>query len=614
MSKSKLIVIYGNTSKTINNKIYVSEKDFLIPYGKNYDLAVDELNRIQKSIINNNSFLSLFSYQNVSIWWMIYPSLMPVINKIINFIHKFQILLNKEKPSKIIVENFAYFDLIEQICKSQKIKLVYSRSSLLSYLLTKKTKIYLQKYRFQKITNSKINFRKKLFLKQKRSIPSLTDKIVFITPSSSWKHISNSNVKHGEDKWYNLINLLKQTKDVVCIDLDYNFHGNNDVLKEKMNDENFWFPMESILESRFFKLNEHKSFFKNYNKLINQNQFQNLFNFKGISLWFQLKDFFNMMTFSPYIPLFLKLLDSTQAFFAKNQPNSVFLTYENGSLAQCFVASLIKLNVKSIGLQHGIIYKNSSNYVFDNFYTTDNPLGFPLPDFLLLFGDYAKQVLKQSNYPIERLITFGNSFFFNLENIKRKFDNEKLFLKHGINKNQKIILFTTGRMQRKYQATQGNYDYDEKIWEYLLENFGGNDDYFLFLKPHPTEYDVKIYEEILKKSTFSNAKVIQDDLFELISISSIIVSVFSTTMIDALCFNKNSIQVIFDNIKWPILKDKSDVISVSELYDLSKTIVDILEDKNLRNLLSKNRINFIKNHYNLPETDPLGVLSDIISK
>ena len=139
MSKLELIIIYGNTSKTIENQIFVSEKDFLIHYGENYDLAINELNRIQKSTVNNDSFLSLFLYDDVSLWWMIYPSLMPVINKIINFISKFQILLDEKKPDKIIVENFAYFDLIEQICKSKNIKLVYSRSSLLSYLLIKKT-------------------------------------------------------------------------------------------------------------------------------------------------------------------------------------------------------------------------------------------------------------------------------------------------------------------------------------------------------------------------------------------------------------------------------------------------------------------------------------------
>ena len=612
MSKLELIIIYGNTSKTIENQIFVSEKDFLIPYGENYDLAINELNRIQKSTVNNDSFLSLFLYDDVSLWWMIYPSLMPVINKIINFISKFQILLDEKKPDKIIVENFAYFDLIEQICKSKNIKLVYSRSSLLSYLLIKKTKIRLQKYRYQKITNSKINLRKKLFLKQKETIPSLTDKIVFVTHSSSWKNTIHSKSGDRGESWQNLINLLKQKKNVVCIDIDYTLNGDPNVLEEKMHDENDWIPMESILNFNFFQNDKHQSFLQNYTQLINQKQFQNLFNFEGLSLWSQLKDFFYMMTFSPYIPLYLQLLDSTKIFFEKNRPNSVFLSYENGSIAQCFIASLIKLNVKTIGTQHGIIYKNSSNYVFDNFYTIDNPLGFPLPDFLLLFGDYAKTILKESNYPIERLITFGNSFLFNLKNIQKKLDSKELFVKYGINKNQKVILFTTGRMQRNYQTTQGNYDYDEQIWKHLLDNFGGNDEYFLILKPHPTEYDVKVYREILKKYPFDNAKIIQNDLFELISVSSILVSVFSTTMIDAMCFQKNSIQVIFDNVKWPISIDESGVILESKLLHLSENIINIFKDKNLQNSLSKNGVDFIKNHYNLPENDPLSIITRII--
>ena len=612
MSESNIIIIFGNESKIIHNKIFVSEKDFLIPYGENYDLAVNALNKIQKSKIKEDSFLSLFSYDDVSIWWMIYPSLMPVINKSINFIYKFQILLDEKKPNKIIVENFDYFYLIKQICDLRKIKLVYSTSSLLSYLLKKKLKINAQKYRYKKITESKIKSRKKLFLKYKSKIPLFDDKIIFITPSSSWRNLTNSKTQLRGESWYNLINLLKKNKDVVCIDLDYTLNGDENILKEKMHDDNFWLPMESILDSNFFQTEKHKSYIKNYHNLIKQKSFQNLFTFQGFSLWFQLKDFFYMMSFTPYIPLFLKLLDSTKSFFTINKPNSVFLTYENGSLAQCFIASLIKLSVKTIGTQHGIIYKNNSNYVFDNFYSNNNTLGFPLPDFLLLFGDYSKKILEESNYPSTSLITFGNSFFFDIEDQQKKLQNKNLFKKYGIKDDQKIILFTTGRMQRNYQASQGNYDYDEKIWQYLLDNFGGNKNYFLILKPHPTEKDIRVYEQILKKSSSTNAKIIQDDLFELITISFLIISVFSTTMIDALCFKKNVIQVVFDNVKWPVPIDEYEVVLLSNLNELSKNIIKISSDKNLQKSLAKNRNKFLINQFNVPEKNSSEIIRKII--
>ena len=125
-----------------------------------------------------------------------------------------------------------------------------------------------------------------------------------------------------------------------------------------------------------------------------------------------------------------------------------------------------------------------------------------------LFGEYAKTILKENNYPIERLITFGNSFFFDFDKIEKKLNNENLLKKYNINKSQKVILFTTGTHQRKY-TIQGKYDFDEQIWRHLLENFAGNDDYFLILKPHPIESNIEPYLEILEKFPSNNVKLVQ---------------------------------------------------------------------------------------------------------
>ena len=612
LSKSQLIIIYGNNSKINHNRIYVSEKDFLIPYGDTYKLVIKELKRIQNSTIHQQSILSLLSYDDVSIWWLIYPSLIPELNKIINFAHKFQILVKEQNPDKIKIENFSYFDLIQQICKSKNIKLEYSQLSFLFFSLNKKIKIFLQRYRYQMITRHKISNRKKLFNEKKVSIPSLKNKILFITHSSSWRNVIDSKSEHRGESWQNMIKLLKQEMNVVCMDLDYTLKGDLNVLEEKMKDENIWLPMEVILNSSFFQIEKQKIFFKNYKKIINSKQFQKLFDFQGLSLWWELENFFHEMLFLPYIPLYLKLLDSTKAFFEENKPNSVFLSYETGSLAQCFIASLNKLHVKTIGMQHGIIYHNSSNYSFDDFYSSKNPLGFPLPDFLLLFGEYAKTILKENNYPIERLITFGNSFFFDFDKIEKKLNNENLLKKYNINKSQKVILFTTATHQRKY-TIQGKYDFDEQIWRHLLENFAGNDDYFLILKPHPIESNIEPYLEILEKFPSNNVKIIQSSLFELISISTVLISIFSTTMIDALCFRKNVIQVVFDNVKWPIPVEEYGVVLPSELSQLSKNIISIFKDKNLRKSLAKNRDDFIKHQFNIPEKNPLQIIRDIIS-
>ena len=77
------------------------------------------------------------------------------------------------------------------------------------------------------------------------------------------------------------------------------------------------------------------------------------------------------------------------------------------------------------------------------------------------------------------------------------------------------------------------------------------------------ENDITIYEEILASFSPSNAKIIQGNLYELIYLSSLIVSVFSSTMLDALCFDKPVIRVKFEN-EFISTLDSSKVIFLSK--------------------------------------------------
>jgi len=591
-------IIYSKNSKIEGNSIYLSEKDFETPYGNTYNLAIEELDRIQKSQINGKTIPSFFSYDQSSLWWIIFPSLIPKMKKIVNFVEKFSNWLDNEKPNKIYIENFLNFSLIEQICNQRQIKLEYSHGSKLIYQNKKIIKNKLQKIRYQKLTKEKIKNRKKIFYEYKKSIPDFSNKIIFITPSASRQHVIGTDSKTRGELWKNLIKLLEKENDLVCIDLDYTLKGNIDVLKERMESELNWVPVE-ILLSTYSKMPEkHQIFLENYSRLIHSEEFKKLFEFKGISLWPELKDFFNEMTFSPYIPLYLNLLDSSKQFFINNKPNSVFLTYENGSLAQCLLFPLKKLNIKSIGVQHGIIYDFSSNYSFNEFLSEKNPSGFPFPDLMLLFGNFAKRILEKNGYPKSNLIPFGNSLFFNSNSIQSYLSKQNLYEKFNVDKNKKIILFASGAMQKNY-TYDGKYDYDEQIWQKLLESFAGNNDFIIILKPHPLESNIDTYTEILKNFSSSNVRIIQDSLFELIHISTLMVSVFSTSIIDSIYFKKPVIQVKFDNISWPIPVEDFGVVLPSQIDDLSKNITLITSDQPLVDSLIKKRDEFIMDQYRI---------------
>ena len=87
---SKIVeIIFGNISKVDGEKLFVKESDFEIPHGEDYKVAIEELNIIQKSSVNGISFLELFQYDDFSLWWFVYQSLIPKYKQITNFIDKF---------------------------------------------------------------------------------------------------------------------------------------------------------------------------------------------------------------------------------------------------------------------------------------------------------------------------------------------------------------------------------------------------------------------------------------------------------------------------------------------------------------------------------------------
>ena len=351
-------------------------------------------------------------------------------------------------------------------------------------------------------------------------------------------------------------------------------------------------------------------FLEKYKKIITNKNFQNLFKFNNIFLWPYIKNFFEKITFSPYLPFYIQLIDELKHYFSNNKPKAVIIPYETGSIALLIIGVLKFLHVKTIGLQHGYVYPNSPMYSQTNFYSNDNNSGYILPDHVLVFGDYVKNLLMKIGYPANNLVVFGNPALFKLQNFFDNFSENILRKKLGISSTKKIILFTTGKMQKNYSSA-GSYDYDEKIWKSLLLNFKNNDEYFVILKPHPTETDISVYKTIQHDIQNTNSLIIQHELLELIQISSVLVSIASSSIFDALALQKPVIQVKFKDEIHPILDDANVVMSIS-LSNLPITITNLVNDKILQKKFKLNAKQFIRQHYGIPENNPQLILKKIL--
>jgi len=555
----------------------------------------------------------LLKYSDVSLWWYIYPSIFPAIKKTINFIEKFNDLIIDKNPNKIkLVGEFDKLSLIKQICKQKKIKLDYSKSMHLKFLMYRWLVNKTQKYRFRKITLEKSRKRIQIFKNKNQTIPILHDKVIFAISTFYRRFVFRPKVGlvRGEYIQGPIIDMVKNLGfEVVGLDMDYTFKGLHGVLEERLDDDIPWFLVEMVLE-KYCNNIDLGVVLKQYERTINNGEFKKLFNFGGIEYWEQVENEFLKQTFLPHLPTYIKLIIGFERFFKENKPHAVFIPYETGPLALPIITACKKNNIRTISIQHGMTYPYNPDYSHNDIRSEKNPMGMILPDFNLIFGDYAKKLLcEKGNYPKDKFIVFGNPEFFNLEELIKSLDHIDILSTYGL-PNKKIILFTSAKMQSYYKS-YGKMNYDEQIWRHLLENFANKNNFYLVLKPHPSE-NISAYEKILNELQVSNAKIIQGELFEMIYTASVVISIASTTILDAICLRKPVIRVKFKNVTSPIPYDEYGVVLSSELDVLSKNIESLVNKKDIQDDLLKNGFQFIKEQYNIPEEDPQSILESIL--
>jgi len=616
-NKSKK-VIFGKKSFEKENIIFVNERDFQSP-PFDYEASMTSINEIKKiqkkSIQNNKTVPELFLYEDIAIWWLMYTEVFKRLATIIEFIINFSTFVNKTQPSVVeIKDDFRWINIIKQICKKNKIRIKHSKSEYIKFQILDKVEKTARKQRAKIITKRKIERRINLFDKKGKPIPSINNKIMFGAGIIFRRQIFNfktGRVEKGEYILQDIRHLLND-KNIVGIDFFTYVNADDQILNERLDDPTFqWIPVE-ILFSKQIKSNKHEDFLKRYQRIIKSKDFQNLFNFKEINFWKEIEYVFEKISYPYYLEYWLQLIDSLTILFSKQKPKVIFLPIETGPLALAFIAISRKFKVKTIGLQHGWIQESHFAYNHENFANEKNPLGFLLPDKLLLFGESTKESLAKKGYPPKHLAVLGNPVFFNIDKVETILSTSSLRKKYNIGKNQKIILFVPPG-HRDYFFKGSKFLYNEQVWKLLLENFRNNKDYFLILKPHPAD-KTNIYEKILSDKMTSNAVILQGSIIELIFLSDLVLSTLSTSITDALCLKKPVIQVKFENVKFDSPFDNFDAVYVSKLNDLPQSIKKVLTDENIKNNLRKNSANFLNIFYNISIEKPNIKLQEILEE
>jgi len=588
-------IVYGKLSKEDNEVIYVCDEDFRRPFtdNKSIFLGIGELNKISRLITKNSQFFDGFLYDKTSLWWLLYNPISKHFIEIIDFLDNFLNFIEKNKPGKIIIkDDFSNFDLINEICSVYNIELNYSNHSLLKFNFSKKNKEKIKKLGGSLLLKQKNKNRLKKFLKKSNLKQNFKNKIIFASYSAYRRPIFDFDELITKNDEFILSQLEKflNSDQIVGIDLFSQIKSDDKILEQRLKSNLNWYPIEFFLENDQHS-DEYKQFFTIYDALIKSKSFQELFKFRKINYWKKIFPMFNQMKNDYYFPFWIKWIDGIKFHFQKELPKAIFVLYETAPLSLAIISVCKELGIKTFGLQHGIIHEHHPYYMHENF-TTDDFYNFILPDKLLLFGDIPREILLKRGYPSEKLISLGNMVFVNYKPVPKSIIN-KFREKFGLNNYKHVILFTPPYLQEN----KNEINFNIEILNQFISDFMNQTDYVILIKLHPIDSAYK-YEKLLKNLT--NIKIINGSILELILLSDVVISTYSTTILDAMALQKPIIQIKLENENFPMPFDNYNCVLTSNLSDIRLKIDKLITDKKLGEIILQNGNQFIKKYYNFP--------------
>ena len=397
---------------------------------------------------------------------------------------------------------------------------------------------------------------------------------------------------------------------MVGIDVDYSFVGDTEILEQRLDESLLWIPLEGLLNN-LPKKNKSDFFISFYKKLILNKDFQDLFTYEGINFWSRIESDFKKISTSYYLPFLIDMIEQFEKTLQISKPKAILIPYEKGSYALALIIACKKLGIKTIGIQHGAFDSLGHNdYAHTYLQSEKTPFGIPIPTHMLVWGNSSKNFLINKGYPKNKISVIGNPEFYDMKKIKK--DQNTLRIKFNFPTETKIILFTTSKLQRGYISDEKRA-YDEYVLEELLNLYSNDPNYIIILKPHPVKEPTYVYEEIIKKYDAKNCFIKTENILELVQLSDLLISVESSTIIDAIALGKMVIEITFDGSSWMDPQIAKNILILSELKNLKINIEKILNDETLQNTLHDEQKKFLLDNYNFPNVQVDEIINNVIN-
>jgi len=536
----KIMVLYDKKKEKVISSDYVElDLNDLVNY---WNFRQDELLKIPNSQVKNKTILEWFTVNNISYWWFVYPPIYRRYNEGILFIDQLSDLIEKYSPDLIILRGiFEKINIIKDLCLKNKIKLKVSILRNLVFLSIRTSKNVGRKILLTRIQKNKIKNRMNLFT-NKKILTELPSQYTVICSADTFRRsVSNENGRISREEFI-LQPILEEFHEnnipILCFDIGYS-EKNLKILYERLKTGFNWVPADIFFYKP--KSNTTKKTINILNKSIKKlikSGFGDIFVYRGINLTNYMNQIFTRIMEEQNLPSYIHLMNSVNEVFILNPPRALIQIYEYGPIEKAFLLAAKKNGIRTVAMQHGIIHNHHPDYMHLEIQSENNPLGNPIPDLTLVFGEFYKKVLTQSgHYPKNKVRIMGNPTFYNLSKIKNSFNRTEILKKYHL-PDKKIILIPVDYNFARSDANPGRITLN--ILHNGLKNY---DELIVLVRPHPGKpFEQTQLDHIYPENKFHCSKgSLLEDLF----ISDLVLTTGSTVAIDASIFKK---PVIFINI------------------------------------------------------------------
>ncbi|MFC1674588.1 CDP-glycerol glycerophosphotransferase family protein [Candidatus Omnitrophota bacterium] len=322
-------------------------------------------------------------------------------------------------------------------------------------------------------------------------------------------------------------------------------------------------------------------FLERWRLLEQSRKFQESLNFDGIFLWELIRPYLKELFLRHFCKM-VWVFETAKRLFDIENPGLTFVTAGRESDVRLCTLAAQKKRIRSVAILREIV--------------SDTPeWGAPVyQDKEIVDGKYSHDILCKQGVDPDKLIICPNPRWDDFFLKRRATPGSQLFARLNIPPEKKLIVLTTTFFNPfvKYDEYQGVI----RGGCLALRDLAG---YHLVIKLHPADNNQRLVYSICKETGIKNVSVIKNiNLPDLIAASELLITLYSTTGLEAIMLDKPLIIANLSKIRTDIVPYVSSGVAVGvyRQEDIAIAVRDILNNKSLQQRLKAAREKFIPEH------------------